>query len=99
MKPIEAGCLAIIVNGNYPENIGRVVKVVNLDSTESELMNQNVWVIESLLDLLKVRTNNHNKEFELRRNSFSLECNLLRIDSDGSTEQVFDSSYSHTFTV
>lgn len=80
MKPIEAGCLAIIINGNYPDNIGKTVKVIKLNLIETELMGQNVWELNSVSGPLKVRRDNYTKDFKFQDFSFSLERNLMRID-------------------
>ncbi len=80
MLPIEAGCKAIIIGGNYTDNFGREVTVVGLHPIESGLMEERVWVITPVSGPLKVRTNNENKEYKDSNVAFSLERNLMRID-------------------
>lgn len=53
MKPIEAGCMAIIVKGSIKENIGRVVKVlawgeapVRLEGTCRGYFSESGWLLE-----------------------------------------------------
>lgn len=80
MKPIEAGCHAIVINANYPGNIGKEVKVLNLDHMETLKMAQKVWFVESLNGPLVVRTNDHDMDSEENTKALVLERNLMRID-------------------
>lgn len=80
MKPIEAGCLAIVINANYPGNIGKEVKVIYLDHMETLKMAHKVWFVESTNGPLVVRTNDHDMESEENMGGLVLERNLMRID-------------------
>lgn len=80
MRQIEAGCHAIIVGGNFPENIGKEVRVVERDPIESILMREPVWNINSINELMKVRQDDETMEFKLSDNALALERNLMRID-------------------
>jgi len=51
MKPIVKGCMAVIVSGRYPENIGTVVTVGNFlgrpsPVDEREFYKDDIWEID-----------------------------------------------------
>lgn len=46
-KPIEAGCLAIMINAVHSENIGRTVRVIErATEIEEKLFNCKAWMVD-----------------------------------------------------
>lgn len=80
MRPIEAGCLAIIIGGNYISNIGREVRVEKRNEIETSIIGEPVWIVSPTSGNLKVRTNSDNLDSKEKNVAFALERNLMRID-------------------
>lgn len=79
MKPIEAGCLAIIVGGNYSDNIGKEVRVEKKNQIETSIIGKPVWRIHAINGDLKVCVN-EDLEFKGQSWGLALEIHLMRID-------------------
>lgn len=78
--PIEAGCLAIIIRANFTGNIGKEVRVIELDHWESLKMGEKVWSVVTVSGLIAVRTDDDTDNHEMRKEAFCLGRNLMRID-------------------
>lgn len=74
MKPIEPGCLCVILGIDFSENIGRQVRAVHLERGTIE---GNIWMIESFEPLIGVSKSGR-KEYS--RKFLSWGHDLLRID-------------------
>lgn len=86
MKPIEPGCLAIIIHSEYvPSNIGRSVRVIcelsHNDPVRQFLREGKVWVIrsadEAMLDCVCAVTN---KKLPMTSKILAEDRVLIRID-------------------
>lgn len=77
MKPIEAGCMAIVINAELnPSNIGKVVKVVKKVS----LPTVSAWVAEG--DVLRGRNGQGGHGW-----ATFLEHHLMRIDGEDFSDE------------
>lgn len=109
MKPIEVGCMALVIGGNFPQAIGKSVKVLALIS-EGELVNINIpgegtKIKESRVDQWLVTADNlFNNEVAERiikittKNGITGKCaftssELIRID--GEPEEELDKEREH----
>lgn len=84
-RMIEPGCLAITVAAHFPENTGRVVRVVEMYMDETDT-NQRIWTIEFPRQVLVAHLGTHiHSPLAHHPESY-----LRRIDTDPTEEQEDD---------